>query len=41
MVGFLPEGEEILIRGPGFHGVALQRIGAGESEMGERADTIN
>ena len=28
-VGVFPQREEILIRGPGFDGVALQRVGAG------------
>ena len=30
-VGVLPQREEILIRDPGFDGVALQRVGAGEA----------
>ena len=36
-VGVFPQREEILIRGAGFGGVALQHIGAGQAEMGERA----
>src|ERR1700730_7393876 len=34
-VGVFPEREEILIRGPGFGGVALQCVGTSETEMGE------
>src|SRR5690242_3997054 len=36
-VGVLPEGKEVLIRGAGFGGVALESISAGETEMGKRA----
>src|SRR5215469_2674952 len=36
-VGILPQGEEIIVGGTGFRSIALQRIGAGEPEMGERA----
>src|SRR5579862_3086854 len=39
-VGVLPQGEEILIGGAGFVGVALQRIRAGEAEMGEHKERI-
>jgi hypothetical protein len=35
-IGVFPEGEEILIRGAGFGGVALQHIGASELNMNER-----
>jgi hypothetical protein len=34
-IGVFRKCEEILIGGPGFDGVALQRVGAGEAEMGE------
>jgi hypothetical protein len=37
-VGIFPEREEILIRGSGFGGVALQCVGTGETEMAEYAD---
>ena len=36
-VGVFPQREEILIRGSGFGGVALQGVSAGEAEMRERA----
>ncbi len=37
-IGVLPECEEILIRSAALGGVALQRIGTCELEMGQRAD---
>jgi len=37
-VGIFPERKEILIRSLGFRSVALQRRGAGETKMRERAD---
>ena len=39
-IGVFPEGEEILIRGAGLGGVALQGIGAGKLEMSQSADWI-
>ncbi len=36
-VGVFPEGEEVLVSGAGLGGVALERVGTGEAEMGERA----
>src|SRR5260370_2295309 len=38
MVGVFPQRQEILIRGAALGGVALQRIGTCELEMGQRAD---
>jgi hypothetical protein len=32
-VGVFPQGEEILIRGPGFYSVALHGIGSADLEM--------
>jgi hypothetical protein len=40
-VGVLPEGEEVLIGGAGFGGVALHNVGACEAEMDERADRFS
>jgi hypothetical protein len=37
-VGVFPQREKILVRSLGFRSVALQHIGAGETEMRERAD---
>ena len=37
-IGVFPQGKKILIRGAGFGGVALHRIGAPQLEMGQRAD---
>ena len=37
-VGVFPEGEEILIGGAGFCGVAGESVGAGEFEMSQGAD---
>ena len=39
-VGVFPEGEKILICRLGFDGVALQGVGASETEMSQRADTV-
>ena len=36
-VGVFPQREEILIRGSGFGGVALQGVGAGEAQAGQCA----
>jgi hypothetical protein len=37
-VSVFPESKEILKRGASFYGIALQYIGTGEAEMGQRAD---
>ena len=37
-VGVFPEGEEVLVSGFGFGGVALQGIGSSKLEMGECAE---
>jgi hypothetical protein len=37
-VGIFPEGEEGVVGGAGFGRVADEGIGAGETEMGQRAD---
>src|SRR5215469_653172 len=36
-VGVFPQGEEILVGGAGFDGVALHEVGATQLQMGERA----
>ena len=37
-ISIFPEREEILVRGAGLGGVAVQRVTASEPELGERAD---
>ena len=37
-VSIFPEREEIVVGGAGFGGVAHEGVGAGEAEVGERAD---
>ena len=36
-VGVFPQGKEVLVCGLGFRRVFLQRVDAGEAEMGQRA----
>jgi hypothetical protein len=39
-VGVFPEGEEIIVSSASFRSVTLQSVGAGEAEVGQRADGL-